>query len=257
MENRYPLFAGGRILKKESLWDLRDYVYRGWQLHYTDYTDGVIKGCRVKVEGSNLIVEEGMMKYQDFLYLLGEEVRIPITAENRMAVLKASFEVKKGHSDYFTYEVNFFLDYSLERKENQIELCRFHLREGSVLRDTYINFYDMGTEYDTINLIYATVAGKRRRIMHPDILQQYAREMHLLDTKDIADKLFCYHIFQQQGKIQTDLLDAYLYDKKIETTGLETGTDGNRVYFEHLAKILSCHGEYNNDRNVPKKIFIE
>ena len=29
MENRYPLFAGGRILKKESLWDLRDYAYGG------------------------------------------------------------------------------------------------------------------------------------------------------------------------------------------------------------------------------------
>ena len=26
VENRYPLFAGGRILKKEALWDLRDYA---------------------------------------------------------------------------------------------------------------------------------------------------------------------------------------------------------------------------------------
>lgn len=244
-------------MKKEALWDLRDYTYAGWQLQYADYTDGIIKGCRVKVEDSDLVVGKGMLKYGAFIYLMKEEARIPFAADNRITVLKASFEGKKEHSDYLAYEVKFFLDDSLECLANQIELCRFHLREGSVLRDTYINFYDMETEYDTINLIYATVAGKRQRIMHPDILLQYAREMHLIHTKDIADKLFCYYIFQQQGEIQTDLLDAYLYDKKIETTGVETGTDGNRVYFEHLAKILSCHGKYDNDRNIPQMIVVE
>lgn len=32
MEIRVPVFAGRRILKKESLWDIRDYTYAGWQL---------------------------------------------------------------------------------------------------------------------------------------------------------------------------------------------------------------------------------
>lgn len=30
MEIRVPVFAGRRILKKESLWDIRDYTYAGW-----------------------------------------------------------------------------------------------------------------------------------------------------------------------------------------------------------------------------------
>ena len=45
MKNRFPLFAGRRILKKESLWDIRDYAYTGWQLYYDGYTDGLLNGC--------------------------------------------------------------------------------------------------------------------------------------------------------------------------------------------------------------------
>ena len=41
MEIRVPVFAGRRILKKESLWDIRDYTYAGWQLYYAEYTDGL------------------------------------------------------------------------------------------------------------------------------------------------------------------------------------------------------------------------
>lgn len=62
MENRYPLFAGGRILKKESLWDLRDYTFAGLQLQYEGYTDGIIQGCGIHVEGMNLIVGQEVCK---------------------------------------------------------------------------------------------------------------------------------------------------------------------------------------------------
>lgn len=213
MENRYPLFAGGRILKKESLWDLRDYAYGGWQLQYADYTDGVIKGCRVRVEGSNLIVGKGMMKYGDFIFLMDEEAKIPFEAENRTTVLKAGFEIKREHSDYLAYEVRFFLDHELERKENQIELCRFHLREGSVLRDSYKDFADMGTEYDTVNLLYATVAGRGKGRLHPQVLLQFAAELQEIKDKSMPDIVFCYEIWNSMGGVNRDMIKAYLSDK--------------------------------------------
>lgn len=96
MENRYPLFAGGRILKKEALWDLRDYSYGGIQLYYMDYTDGIVRGCNVRVEDNCLVVGKGILKYGDFLYLLQEEARVPFAAENRTVALKAVFSVKEG-----------------------------------------------------------------------------------------------------------------------------------------------------------------
>lgn len=257
MENRYPLFAGGRILKKESLWDLRDYAYGGWQLQYADYTDGVIKGCRVRVEGNNLIVGKGMMKYGNFIFLMDEEAKIPFKAENRTTVLKAGFEIKREHSDYLAYEVGFFLDHELERKENQIELCRFHLREGSVLRDRYESFSDMGTEYDTVNLIYATVAGKKKGRLHPDILWKYAKELLLYEKKDIEDRAFCYQVFQQQGEIETDLLDMYLFEKKVEISDKEVGTEDNMLYFKKLVNVLSWHDRNHDDGKNRKFIIIE
>ena len=50
-------------------------------------------------------------------------------------------------------------DEELELGENQMEMCRFYLREGSALRDSYKNFADMSTEYDTVNLICATAVS--------------------------------------------------------------------------------------------------
>ena len=135
VENRYPLFAGGRILKKEALWDLRDYAYGSMQLYYMDYTDGIVRGCSVRVEDNCLVVGKGILKYGDFLYLLREEARVLFAAENRTVALKAVFNVNEGNPDYLSYQVDFLLDQDVERGKNQIEVCRFHLREGSVLRE--------------------------------------------------------------------------------------------------------------------------
>lgn len=256
MENRYPLFPGGRILKKESLWDLRDYAYGGWQLQYVDYTNGILKGCRVRVEGTNLIVGRGMLKYGDFIYLVREEVMIPFEAENRMTILKAVFDVKKNHSDYFVYGVRFFLDNELKLQENQIELCRFHLREGSVLRDTYKNFYDMGTEYDTINLLYATVAGKEKTVLHPEIMQRFMEELHEQQDKQMADYAFCYSIKNTDGIVSRNLIAAYLADRKQDYTVKEINSWDNVRLFNELANVLKTQTNTGN-AYLNKMIYVE
>ena len=73
MEIRVPVFAGRRILKKESLWDIRDYTYAGWQLYYADHTDGLLKGCEIHAEDGRLVIGKGMLKFHDFIYLMMEE----------------------------------------------------------------------------------------------------------------------------------------------------------------------------------------
>lgn len=213
MENRYPLFAGGRILKKEALWDLRDYAYENWRVIYEDYTNGIIKGCRVRVEGSDLVIGSGVLKYQDFIYLLKEETRVPITETNRLAVLKAEFRKEDGNPDYLIYAVMFFLDNESECRENQMELCRFHLCEGSVLRDTYKDFFDLLTEYDTVNLMNSAVAGRGQERLHPSILLQFAKEIQEHGEKDAADMAFCYEIRNHTGELERAAVLAYLADK--------------------------------------------
>ena len=58
MENRYPLFETGRILKKEALEVIRDYPRDLLDILYEGYTDGVIRGLRLSSdhENRNLII---------------------------------------------------------------------------------------------------------------------------------------------------------------------------------------------------------
>lgn len=254
MENRYPLFAGGRILKKESLWDLRDYAFAGLQLQFADYTDGVLNGCQVRVEGQELIIGRGMLKYGDFIYVMQEEAHVVYRGANKLNVLKAVFEEEYGHLDHLTYRVSFLLDEETALNQGQIELCRFHLREGSLLRDTYKDFADMGTEYDTIHLLHSTIAGKRESRLHPQVLMQFAKEMQGHDKKSIEDVAFCYHILQQSGAVEQTVVDAYL---NIEQTGNNTPEAKRQQCFSMLESILRCQGNNHNNLQKHKVIFVE
>ena len=62
MEYIYPTFERGRIMKKESLWALRDYSYTALELQYQEYADGIINGCKIGVEGNDLCVGAGLIK---------------------------------------------------------------------------------------------------------------------------------------------------------------------------------------------------
>ena len=100
MEIRVPVFAGRRILKKESLWDIRDYTYAGWQLYYADYTDGLLKGCEIHAEDGRLVIGKGMLKFHDFIHLLMEEEEVAYQPKNRWQVLKAEFLEDDTNLDY-------------------------------------------------------------------------------------------------------------------------------------------------------------
>lgn len=254
MENRYPLFAGGRILKKESLWDLRDYAFAGLQLQFADYTDGILKGCQIHVEGQELIIERGIFKYEGFIYLMQEEAHVAYQGTNKLNVLKAVFEKQSGHPDHLTYQVHFLLDEETALNRGQIELCRFHLREGSLLRDTYKDFADMGTEYDTINLLHSTISGTREGRMHPQVLLKFAKEMQGHDKKSIEDVAFCYHILQQSGEVEQRVVDAYL---NVEQAEDDTHEAKMQQCFSMLESILRCQGNNFRDTQNRNVIFVE
>ena len=199
MEIRVPVFAGRRILKKESLWDIRDYTYAGWQLYYADHTDGLLKGCEIHAEDGRLVIGKGMLKFHDFIYLMMEEERVDYQPKNRWQMLKAEFSEDETNLDYKAYCVRFFLDEELELGENQMEMCRFYLREGSALRDSYKNFADMSTEYDTVNLICATVAGIGEKTLHPVVVKQFGEEIWNAKEKETSDFAFSYMIASSKG----------------------------------------------------------
>lgn len=256
MENRYPLFAGGRILKKEALWDLRDYTYGSLQIVYADYTDGIVRGCAIRVEGNCLIIGKGLLKYGDFLYLMKEEAAVSFMAANRLTVLKAVFSVDGNHPDYLSCKMDFLMDEDAQRQKNQIELCRFHLREGSVLRDVYKDFSDQQTRYDTVILTNATVAGRGEERLHPAVLLRFAEELQERGEKDAADMAFCYEIRNHTGEVERMTVLSYLADKGTARMEAMREWDNEKLIGE-MEKILQSGGRTSGWERQKNVIYVE
>ena len=257
MEIRVPVFAGRRILKKESLWDIRDYTYAGWQLYYAEYTDGLLKGCDIRAEDGQLVIGKGMLKFHDFIYLMMEEERVDYQPKNRWQVLKAEFSEDETNLDYKAYWVKFFLDEEMELGENQIEMCRFYLREGSALRDSYKNFADMSTKYDTINLIYATVAGVGEKTLHPVVVRQFGEEIWNMEEKDQFDFGFCNLVWNTQGRVERKVIAAYLSNKMKKAVVANIMSYDNQMVYEKLENIVDNMGKFKKEKVNTRVIIVD
>ena len=257
MEMRVPIFAGRRILKKESLWDIRDYTYAGWQLYYAEYTDGLLKGCDIRAEDGQLVIGKGMLKFHDFIYLMMEEERVDYQPKNRWQMLKAEFSEDETNLDYKAYRVRFFLDEELELGENQMEMCRFYLREGSVLRDSYKNFADMSTEYDTVNLICATVAGIGEKTLHPLVVKQFGEELWNMEEKDQFDFGFCSLVWNTQGRVERKVIAAYLSNKMKKAVVANIMSYDNQMVYEKLENIVDNMGKFKKEKVNTRVIIVD
>lgn len=257
MEIRVPVFAGRRILKKESLWDIRDYTYAGWQLYYAEYTDGLLKGCDIRAEDGRLVIGKGMLKFHDFIYLLMEEEEVTYQPKNRWQVLKAEFLEDDTNLDYKAYRVRFFLDEELELGENQMEMCRFYLREGSALRDSYKNFADMSTEYDTVNLICATVAGMGEKTLHPVVVKQFGEELWNMEEKDQFDFGFCSLVWNTQGRVERKVIAAYLSNKMKKAVVDKIMSYDNQMVYEKLENIVDNMGKFKKEKVNTRVIIVD
>ena len=257
MEMRVPIFAGRRILKKESLWDIRDYTYAGWQLYYAEYTDGLLKGCDIRAEDGQLVIGKGMLKFHDFIYLMMEEERVDYQPKNRWQMLKAEFSEDETNLDYKAYCVRFFLDEELELGENQMEMCRFYLREGSALRDSYKNFADMSTEYDTVNLICATVAGIGEKTLHPLVVKQFGEELWNMEEKDQFDFGFCNLVWNTQGRVERKVIAAYLSNKMKKAVVDKIMSYDNQMVYEKLENIVDNMGKFKKEKVNARVIIVD
>ncbi len=214
MEHIYPAFERGRIMKKELLWALRDYSYSALQLQYQAYSDGIISGCKVRAEDNYLTVGKGIIKCQDYIFLINKEEQVKYTPTDVFVSLKFRVIFKEELPDYTRYVTEFVLDENLERKQNEIELCRFKLKEGARLRTEYKDFYDIQTEFDTVNLADATWAGIGGSTLSKEVTDYFAREV--LKCKDASreDVQFAYLLLQGEGAVSHEVIADYACRKK-------------------------------------------
>ncbi len=236
MEHIYPAFERGRIMKKELLWALRDYSYSALQLQYQNYPDGIISGCRIRVQGQNLTVGKGIVKCQDFIFLLTQEEQVSYAPTEIFVSLKFRVKSQETLPDYTRYVTEFALDERLERMPGELELCRFKLKEGASLRREYKDFYDIQTEFDTVNLADADWAGLGGRTLSKEATDFFAQKVLECGRATEEDVHFAYLLLQSKEAAPERILTDYIF-RKTGWRRTDEGEAGKEI-FRELEKIL-------------------
>ena len=252
MQNLYPLFERNRILKKELMWSLRDYSFTHIQLEYQAYADGMIKGCDLEVRGNELVVGKGIVKYGGFIYLITEEMSIAYEPTERLEILKMKMETDKRSEDFIAYRVTLFLDEITDKKEDELEVCRFRLRRGSRLRNEYKDFEDMATGYDTVNRIEADWGGLHGKALSPSVTEYFSKLVLKENGSTQEDIQFAYLCLNQQEAVSPQVLKHYI-GRRLEQCGqcvaepeeaernrdsLREGQPGNRELFDGMVQVM-------------------
>jgi len=209
MQNIYPLFEANRILKKEHMWSLRDYIFTHMQLEYREYSDGILQGCELKVEGNKVILGPGIVKCGGFLYLIPEEMDAVYEATERIQFLKLKANKEERSSDCICYELTLALEEN-KAQEKELEVCRFKLRGGSRLRYTYKDFEDLETEFDTINPLHGDWAGQGGGSLSPIITDYFARLVLEESGSHTEDIHFAYLCLSQSGAVNRRIVEDYV-----------------------------------------------
>ncbi|WP_315076447.1 hypothetical protein [uncultured Clostridium sp.] len=257
-ENRYPLFESGRLLKIDMLNELRDYPRTFIDIMLKEYCDGIISGCSIDVVDDFLMIRKGIIKYDEVIYILKEDTKIKYECNNKLTILKVRFLKQVIEKDCIENCTEIYLDDEHELKEDEMELCRFQLREGAHLRINYTGFEDLSTEYDTVNLINVPHATKSIKGLSPIILSMFGKELIKCNINEAWDITFATMCIQNKDAIEKDIIISYLSYK----LNIKEKDYSNEELYLYLLEVLKKQREdsgtsNNHKRGRYKKILID
>jgi hypothetical protein len=229
-----PVFRDLHILRKSMLEALADYAFLADQLLHKDYGDGILAGCELTTTEDSILLREGVFFYEGQLFLIKEPMAVTYHPTNTTTVLKVRFSEERTDGNFIYREIDLFLTEQTELRKGELELCRFKLQEGAVLRYWYQNFEDRNTEFDTLNTIHAAYSVKGGTTLSPEILREFAEEMLKAEELSELDTLFCLQLLGQEHPVGLPALAAYVRrrDKK------KLKELSNLTLYKELARIL-------------------
>ncbi|MGR6545093.1 DNA and RNA helicase [Paenibacillus tundrae] len=228
-----PRFEKGRILRTEMLENLRDFPRSFLDVRFEEYSDGILTGLNVTVEDQVLIVSKGILKHAGRLYLLEDDISIPYIANDRVAVLKMIFLEPTRRSDFTAHHAEIVLEGEESLGLEEIELGRFKLKPGALLRSDYQNFADIATEYNTWCDLRAPYSAILAPTLRPEILRFFASEMLQFHSGDVPDHVFSFTCLNSE-RVSRQVIDQYIRLK----TGINCVEYSNVQLHKQLAMIL-------------------
>lgn len=211
---KIPIFQRGSLLTQEMLDAMKQYITEVTIGQYKEYSDGILSGMNIQVSNGVITIGTGIIKYKDALLVMPECVTLPITESNQLQLVKLRVSDKEIGAEFETIEMNVVVEDSTEKKQNEIEICRMHVQCGARLRSHYRNFQDMSTTYDTIQIIDADWSAYKTKGIHPQILEQFAKEARESQAKEPLDICFIQQILGMQGNAcPREVIEFYLSEK--------------------------------------------
>ena len=232
-----PQFEKKRLLRTEMLEQLRDFPRDYLEIMYSGYSDGILCGCIPGWNQGKLTVEPGILRYNKKLYFLKEHFLTVCEAQDKILYLKVQFHTPVRENGTVIGKTRIYLDGVAPNSVNEIELCQFRLQEGARLRETYENFADCTTEFDTIHLINVPWVSPGKPTRHPKILRQSAVEILKKRNGDKVDTGFAINILANRGIMPEEAVRAYIDMRTGNNAGI-----GNKGLYYGLAEILKISG---------------
>ena len=109
--------------------------------------------------------------------------------------------------NYLIGDIQLTITTDLQDNPNRIEICRFRLQNGALLRNQYRDFNDLSTEFDTINEIYAQWSGYEKNTISNRVIREFAKEAMRKGVQNTQDLSFIQQILLLDHKSMNR--DAY------------------------------------------------
>ncbi len=209
-EHKIPKFTPKRALSREILFSMRDIAYQEQSVRYAEYCDGIITGCALYEENMKIGVQNGLVKFGGRLYILNEKLDLPYQPTDEWTMLKICFGTQIPSRDFIHYSGKLVLDNGLRVQANEMELGRFKLKKGSRLRTNYMNFRDMETEYDTVNLLHVVQAAPGEPTVSPKITRLFAQEAFPFLCDHPMDISFCSICLGSEQAVSRNYIQWYI-----------------------------------------------
>lgn len=252
----YPCFENGRILKLEMLQALRDYPRTIVDVFLQEYSDGIFMGCEIQVTDDYLIVQPGLISYQKKLYRLDEPLYIDYSANNILTILKIQFFGEETTGDFKNLTTKVYCDTEANLKENEMEIGRFKLREGSRLRNKPINFQDLTTEFDLFNRVHTPYAAKRESTIALEILELFAQEASSYTLSSPYDIQFIMMIHNAHLPIKRKVILHYI-STKLKANDINASNFEIYKALERILKELKNNKPEQITKSYNKRLLVE
>lgn len=232
---RMPIFQDGSMLTKEMLEQLKYFSVTLGDLTFANYADGIISGGEITGDRAIVNIDRCMIKYGQYVLFIPDRTSITLQSTSNLQVVKLVVrDIEKG-SSFESIPIEIQIEQDKEDSKNGIELFRVQMQDGARLRSQYVDFFDMNTRFDTLNLIHSQWAAYGEQSIHPKILEQFYREAIACHGKEMVDHAFLMQIGNLQGRACERKLIEYYLDEKI---GHSAKRRTNEEIYKDLCKAL-------------------